>query len=275
MALWRLTEFAGVRLPRYNATADFTGGRAESPLQETVNGQYDAWGALRVVPRAPTVTLQGIYAADLEEAEAWITGAGDTLVTGAGDSLIVAEGAPITARAQMEELRALIGKVGALTRVALDDDAEEQTMQARLLEVRHMTRGAWHGVIAQVDCVWQSVGDPYWTDGVLHTVTGLTPTAVVGGNAPVRDAILTLTGAIASSATITGAGHNLTWTGALAGGQTLVLSGMAVTANGAASRATWNSGHAHDVLIELEPGSNALTITGPASSSLSWYDKWQ
>lgn len=275
MALWRLTEFAGVALPRYNATADLTGGRAQSPLQETVNGQYDAWGALRVVPRAAPVTLQGIYAAETEAADTWVTGGGDTLVTGGGDTLIVSEGAPITARTQLEELRALIGKVGALTRVALNDDTDEQTMQARLLEVRHVTRGGWHGVIVQVDCLFESVGDPYWTDGVLHTETGLTPTAVVGGNAPVRDAVLTLTGAIASSATITGAGHDLTWTGVLGGGDLLVLQGLRVTADGAASRVTWESDHEHDVLIELEPGSNALTITGAAAASLSWYDKWQ
>jgi hypothetical protein len=280
MAVWRLTQFAGVALPRYNTTADLTGGRAESPLLETVNGQFDAWGSRRVIPLAPTITLQGIYAYELVSgiAESWITGGGDTLVTGGGDTLVMSSGgmpSAETALAQLEELRAKIGMVGTLERVALEDDAIIQTMQARLLEVRHQTRREWHGKLVQVDCRWEALGDPYWTDGVLRTVSGLSMTAITSGNAPVRDATLTLTGAIASSAVISGGGHDLTWTGSLTGGQTLTLSGLRVIANGAPSRVTWGSTHNHDVLIELEPGSTALTITGAAAATLSWFDRWQ
>lgn len=279
MAVWRLTEFAGVPLPRYNAQADLSGGRLPSALLETVNGTVDPWAGVTRVPRAPMFGLQAVYAGaeQTTAAEAWITEAGDTIVTEDGDRMVweyAITGGWSDPLAQLNTLLALKGKTGTLKRVATLNDANVQQIAARLLDVRHVTNREWHGRVAQIDCLFEAVDDPFWTDNASHTVTGLTLNATVGGTAPVVDAVLDITGAISSSCTISGAGHQLTWTGSLGGGQHLIISKNGVTANGVASSVTWGSNHVYNRLLQLEPGAVTLTITGAAGASLQWYDKW-
>lgn len=281
MTIWRLTEFAGVPLPAYNVSADLTGGRAESPLLDTVSGVYDTRSGRRVVPRRAQITLQGIYASEIVTPVAvavWVTGDGNTLVTGGGDRLVFAPaiaGGGLTTREQLTALQALRGRTGALLRVATDDSGVVQRIDARLLEVRPTARSEWHGALVMVDALWEATGEPYWYVNTLRTASGLTLNANVNGNAPVRDAKLTITGPVASSCTVAGSGHNLTWTGTLSGGQTLVLQGMIARANNADTAIAWNANHTKDRLLELEPGANSLTVTGAASAALEWYDKWQ
>ena len=140
MAVWRLTEFGGVALPIYNTAADFTGGRAESPLLNAVTGVHDPYSGLRVLPRRAQFALQGIYAAEYGvsgavAANVWVTGDGDTIVDGDGNRIVwglATPGGPVvtaTARSQLSALRALIGQMkehgaaqilvdGAINRIA-------------------------------------------------------------------------------------------------------------------------------------------------------------
>ena len=279
MAVWRLTEFEAVLLPRYNAQADLTGGRLGSSLQDTVNGTHDTWAGLTRVPRAPVFSMQGIYAEDdvITPAEVWVTESGDTIVTEDGDRMVFVHEAILGATSALEQLNTLLamkGKEGSLTRVETLDDTNVQIIPARLLDVRHVTNPKFHGRMVQIDCIFEALDDPFWTDDDEQSETGLTLNATIGGTAPVLDAVLDITGAIASSCTISGAGHDLTWTGALGGGQHLIISRNGVTANGVASSVTWGSNHDYNRLLQLEPGDITLTITGAAGATLTWKNKW-
>jgi hypothetical protein len=243
---YRFISFAGVTLPIYNTQVEWTGGVAPSTLVETINGSFDTHEGERVVPRKATYTLRAIVA------------------TAAG-------GTP-TALTQVNALRALIGKTGALIREPRGG-GDDQSTTARLLSVA--LTAARTPSLEEVTLTFEAA-TPYWqgASGSANR-SSTTISATNGGNAPVRDATLTVTGAVSASVTVTATALNWTWTGTLSAGQTLVVTGNTVTANGQPATVTINEGHTSDVLIELEPGANTLTVTGGASASLAWNDAWQ
>lgn len=105
------------------------------------------------------------------------------------------------------------------------------------------------------------------------------------GNAPVINAILTLTaaGSPITAVTITGGGADLTWTGTLAAGTALVIDAGARSVKNAGADAygglVFNAGHAVDEWLRIAPGGTSLTITrtgGDATSTLltTFYEAW-
>lgn len=242
---YRFVSFAGVALPLYNTQVDWTGGVATSTLVETINDAYDTRGELRAVPRKAVYTLRGLVLS--------------------GDD---------TALEQVNALRGLIGVVGTLVREPRGG-GDDQATTARLLSV-NLTSGRTPRVYEELNLVFEAPS-PYWRGQSRNASrSGGTIAASNAGNAPVRDGVLTVTGAITSGgATVTGAGIDWSWDGTLAAGQTLVVSGNTVTANGQPTTVSLNEGQLRDVLIELEPGANSLTVTGGASAALAWYDAWQ
>jgi hypothetical protein len=278
--MYRFVTFAGVTLPLYNRQTDQTGGTAQSTLVRTINGSFDRKAGVREVPPMATFGMRALIAdgATLTiEGDAWVVGDGDRMVVGDGDVLVFVLDGSLEGegmRAQIDQLRGLIGETGTLVRSPLEDDAEEQEITARLLWVRMVTAGRLEGYQG-IDLAFEAA-HPYW-HGEANSVARVSTTinATNDGNAPVRDAVLTVTGAIASSVVVTGPGINFTWTGALSLGQLLVISGNTVTANGSPSKVTINSGHTRDVLIELEPGATALSVVGGASAALVFDDAWQ
>lgn len=244
---YRFVSFAGVTLPIYNTQAEWTGGAAPSTLVETINGTHDTRGALRAVPRKTAYTLRGL--------------------------VVTATGGTPTALDQVNALRALIGVTGTLTREPRGG-GDDQTTTARLLSV-NLSTGRTPRVLEEMTLNFEAAS-PYWR-GQSRSAnrSGSTIAATNSGNAPVRDATLTVVGAVTASVTVTATGMNWTWTGTLSAGQTLVVSGNTVTANGQPATVTINEGHTSDVLIELEPGANSLSVVGGASASLAWNDAWQ
>lgn len=277
--MYRFLTFSGVDLPKYNRQSDFSGGAAQSTLVKTINGSFDRRGAKREVPASAIFNMRAILADDsvaTVESVYWSTGDGDRVVIGGGDVLIFssgAEGTTSTIRQQLDALRALIGVAGTLVRQPKSGGGGNQSITARLLSVRQQTEQ--HEAYQTVDLTFESAS-PYWRgEGKSANRSGSTISATNGGNAPVRDAVLTVVGAIAGSVTVTGNGINFTWSGTLSTGLQLVISGNNVTANASPTKVTINAGHTADVLIELAQGANTLTVTGGASASLAWYDAWQ
>lgn len=275
--MYRFLSFGGVTLPIYNRQENHDGGTVDSSIVKTINGSFDPLGAKRAVPISAIFSMRAIIADELTtgaDPVYWITGEGDQIVIGGGDTFVFEVGSGSsgeTIRDQLDELRALIGAVGTLIRQPKTGGDGNQSITARLLAVRQQKTTELY---AEIDVTFEAVY-PYW-HGASKSANRVSTTisATNGGNAPVRDATLTVTGS-ATSVTVTGTGINFTWTGSISGGQQLVISGNSVTANGSPSKVTINSGHTRDVLIELESGANTLTVTGGASASLSWYDTWQ
>jgi len=279
--MYRFVTFAGVDLPKYNRQEEHTGGVVDSTLVATINGTFDSRGSLRAVPKRAVFTMRGILVSEVvagSETVYWVTGGGDQMVLiGGGDVLVFTAGiAPtgVTLREQLDTLRGLIGTVGTLVREP-KTGSDNQSITARLLSVRQQKTQQQSEAYAEVDLTFEAAY-PYWR-GTSKSAnrSGSTISATNSGNAPVRDAVLTVVGTISGSVTVTGAGINFTWSGSLSSGQQLVIAGNSVTANGAPSKVTINSGHTSDVLVELGIGANTLTVTGGASASLAWYDAWQ
>jgi hypothetical protein len=279
---YHFESFGGVALPIYNIQTDQSGGVAVSTLVRTINGTIDTRPGKREVPERALFSMRGLLA-DLSvagaAAEYWLTGDGDRIVIGGPDVFIFSAataGSTNTIRMQLEALRAQIGMLGTLVRVPNTGGDGNQSLVARLLSVRQQTRVEEHRARLEIDLAFESAS-PYW-HGVLKTASrsGSTISASNGGNAPVRDAVLTVTGSFVTTDVIVSApGVNFTWSGSLPAGQTLVIQGNTVNLNGVPSTVTIGSGHTRDVLVELEAGANALTVTGGASAKLDWYDAWQ
>lgn len=269
MATYRLTTFAGVTLPIYNVQLD-TPVEAASTLLQTVNGYHDLRGSKRQFALPAMVRMRAVvaqYDAAVARAHLLVNG-GNRLVVNGGNPLLIVTQSPGQVREQMDVLRGLVGVRGLLGRVALyGEPSATQTLLARLLAVRPTNRRLPPGV-EEVELQFEALA-PTWT-GAVGNASGLTLICTVGGNAPVRDATLTITGTTAATRVV-GPGIDISWSGS---GQTLVLSEWAATANGSATSVTYNAGHTVDTLIELSPGRSTLTVSGAGSASLAWTESW-
>jgi hypothetical protein len=144
-----------------------------------------------------------------------------------------------------------------------------QTLSARLVSVRLRTNRQFGRWLAEVEATFEAISG-YWSESAKSATAA---PIVVRGTAPVLDAVLTIAGP-ATAVTITGTGINVSWAGSIAGGQSLVIQGVRATANNAPTTLVYGAGHTDEMAIELEPGSNPLTVNGGASWSIAWSDKY-
>lgn len=265
--MYRFDSFNGVRLPIYNTETEHTGGVVASTLTRTINGWFDLRGAKQAFPDPATFTMRGLYTTqDFSSTEGYLrTHTGDRLIVSTGNPLLVVARSTGNVREQIEALRQLIGVRADLVRVPMaGNPSAAQSITARLLSVRQNNSKRLPLGVVEVEALFEAI-DPYW-NGASKSATGLTMTAIVEGNAPVRNARLVVTGTTASTR-ITGNSIDLSFNGS---GQTLTLQGLTVS-----HTVTWNAGHTVDTLIELQPGTNVIRVVGASGATLTWNDKWQ
>lgn len=271
MATYKLVAFAGVTLPIYNVMLEMPAD-APSAVLRTANGYFDVRGTRRQFPMPAQVRMRAVVATPYSKAaKAYlIVNGGNRLVVNGGRPLLIVTQSAGQVREQMDKLRALIGISGTLTRVALaGEPGATQSLSARMLGVHPQNGRRLGPSLAEIELSWEAV-DPFWK-GIAGSASGLTMVADVGGNAPVRDATLTVTGTTASTR-VTGPGIDFTFVGS---GQTLVVSGWNATANGAPVAVTLNAAHTAESLVELAAGvKSKLTVSGATLASMTWNDKW-
>jgi hypothetical protein len=278
---YQLTHFDSVPLPLYNLKQDRGTPEVVSPLRRYVGGVVDVAGAIQRYPDVGQIALTGTY---YGETGALITPAGNYLSTAGGDHISVGS-AENRLRVQLEDLFAKEGVKGQLWRT-LADTSTRQWKYARLLRAALVGKVDSHLIRAELQLLFETY-QPAWCSSSLVTATGNAGTpliASIGGNVPVRDAILAITaGATISSITITGVGISLQWTGTLTSGQILRIdSGLRTVRIGSATNAysgfTPASGHTSDRWLELPPGLNTLHVrtngNAAATLAMTWYDQW-
>lgn len=271
MAIYKLASFAGVALPIYNVQLEMP-AEAPTPIIRTVNGYFDTRGTRRQFPLPASIRMRAVvasYANTVSEAYLLVNG-GNRLVVNGGNPLLIVTQGPGQVREQMERFRGLIGVRAALARSALaGEPSAAQTISARLLSVREADGRPYGPGLCALELGWEAV-DPFWA-GAAGAASGLTLRATVGGNAPVRDATLIVSGTTASTR-VTGPGIDFSFVG---GGHTLIVSGWGATASLAPTSVTLGSGHTADSLVELAAGTvTTLSVTGASDASLTWNEKW-
>ena len=161
MAVYRLTTFDGVTLPKYDAAFDFSPAPARAGARLGLGGGYDVFRGERVRPELQVIEYTGTY-----------TGAGSDLLlldengnmlADHASNLLVFEPIGADLRAQVEALTDKTGSWGELRRARLDDGVEHAKM-GRLLQAGWSTRTQQRMVLAIIsprieiaDALWRSV----------------------------------------------------------------------------------------------------------------------
>lgn len=281
---YRLHKFEGALLPFYDPEPDLTQGPVESPLLDSVGGVFDYYAGRQRLPRKQIIAIQGIY---MGERAYLVDHEGNRIVDHAGNYLIngTAEG---DLQARLESLTELLGKRGRLYREYLRDPSRLEWKQARLLQVTHQREQKNTPLMAKVACVFETLMAAWRSQSATVTSLGAGSgnralTVIVRGNAPVSDAILTIT----ASATVTNIrvrhgdqGVDWSWLGTLSSGQTLTIDGGAQTIRigsaNAYSNLVYNVGHRARGLLTLAPGTNALMVETNANTAVAvtHHDQW-
>lgn len=264
---FRMNSFAGVNLPAYNWTADFSTPRTRTPIVETLNGYIDFFGVRRRIDCAQEFDLD-------------------------------CEPDPASVQTTIRTLKRLVGRTGYLVRSNADGSNVFQRY-CRLLWVGFVPKATHRGVINKLTLrFWTN--EPFWraasqtTHGPLSLSSGTNNWNVsVAGEEDVLDAALSIA-ATSNISTITVL-HNKTENGqtvisrlqrtsTLSSGQTWLLDcGLyAVTVNGADAYAGSNpllhSDHNEVYWLRLPAGANTISITlgsGSGLATLSYFAQYQ
>jgi hypothetical protein len=218
---------------------------------ETISGAVDEWGsALAPVSLPYTITIRGEEVAN-------------TLAT---------------LGTKFQAIRALVGSRDKLYR-SLDGTSGTQWAYARLVNMQASRDG--NQQLAVPYTLRFLVYSPAW-NGTSHTATaalGTEPTTEIAvynaGDAPVRNAVLTITASTSDITDVTLAANgetSITWSGTLGGGNDLVIDCGAgsVTNSAADAYSGFSYGAGHTVSYWLSLGAEAtttLTITRTAAST--------
>lgn len=276
---YQITKFDAVNLPVYNPAQDLSTGRTDSTQRIYIGGgAIDYAGARRMLPRTQTLEVNGAY---YGEKSYWVTHAGANMVDHNGNRLLVGTGAAML-RQQVEELTAKTGVRGTLYRQRLDT-GELQIRLARLLQVKHNSKVDERAERADLTCTFELLR-PAWRSPTAIVTSGVTSVPIpvsIGGNVPVRDAVLALTAtATITSVAITGPGISLAWTGTLSAGSALRIDAglrtVRIGTTDAYSGFNYGSGHTDDGWLGMDPGINVLTVTANAAGTVAvtTYDQW-
>lgn len=257
-----LTHFGSIDLPQYDV--NFNAGPAPAALtvvQLVGGGTYDADGTTSSRQRYPLALRYGCTVVGPDAA---------------------------TARARVDELKALIGKRDRLWRTMIDD-GETHWAWARLSDVDDTMRsrlpkwnipctlaftvlGGWHGLGHQGP--WMLDAGEYLDEGLsldnddLYDLTSSTETITIenGGNLAVRDAIVKVTAGDAPIMSVSVRSGLCDWTvtGQLGIGRTLVVdcAAKSVVKNGVNFYSGFSLGDDHmtpDWMV-LEPGENLVEV---------------
>lgn len=276
---YRIYEFDGVALPDVLPEDDLASGAVASSIVESAGGAFDWAGSARRLPRRIVVPFAGAFAGGPENV-GLVTEAGDRIIASAGNP-IVAGSAALLMRDARDLLTAKVGVRGSLWR-RRESDSAAQWRTVRLLSVGG-TR-----VVTNVDAIVNLTANfettmVGWRAASQSTASLLSNALVgVGGNLPVRHAVLTVTAsATISSVRVYSAerGVDWTWTGTLAAGTSLVVNDEAQTVLNAGVNAysglVLGFGHTARGWLDLEPGNQSVSVTveGTASAAgLAWYD---
>lgn len=287
MAVYQIYQFDSVPLPLYNPEATHDAGPTDSTLKASIGGVFDVYGTRRRLPRMQRITLQGVYAA-ADGDVLLVDHAGVYIVDHQGDYIRTAT-AQGYLRRQVDAIRAKQGVRGTLWRRRWDDTTVSQWKTARLLNVRERGSAEQRAHFAKLDLEFETA-HAAWRAAAASSVSktlvsggaaGINMTA--DGNAPVTDAIITIT----ASGTITSlaikglhVGIDLRWTGTLANGQALVVDAGAQTVLQSGSNAysgfSLGSGHIAQGWLPMAEGITPLVVesNGPGTVAASWYDQW-
>ena len=279
-----ITEFDGVALPEYEPEQDDSAAEVQSILIDSIGGVTDYYGATARLPRKYGIEVTGTYLGETT----YLVDEGDNYIVDEAGNYIIAGDAINILRAQVQALRAKVGRRGQLVRIRQDDDVE-QWITARLLQVRHDKRQNEMARLAKMTCLFESTHTAWRaatatqksvsaSDGVA---TGLTVSN--GGDVTVYDATLTVarTSGTITGVTVTGSDIALSWAGSLASGA-LVIDCAAQTVRAAGVNAysgfTLNSGHTARGWLPLEQGATPLVVTvtgGAATVTVAHYNQFR
>ena len=115
---------------------------------------------------------------------------------------------------------------------------------------------------------------PFWIGAADTANTGATLT--VAGDAPIDDAVITLTSGTDGGIIHTASGASVTIAGAMPGAGVIVDVG-----EGTCVQVTGGTDYSTNLVVnkpwwfELDPGANAVTNTGGTSHSVDWFTQWR
>ena len=246
-------------LPRLDGRQPQGAGAVESSLVRLIGGQTFDWrgSGAALIPHE-RITIRG----------EWVASSAGGMKT------------------KLADLKALRGTRSKLWRTS-DGDSQKRT--ARCLAVSSELRPgspSW----AEISMEFELDAEP-WSGTARDNLTELedNPQGILvanGGNAPVRNAIITVTaaGTNITSLTIYVSGvSSFTWTGTLAVGKSLVIdcgaSSVKNDGTDAYSGFSLNSGHTIPEWLRLEPGNNTVYVqrTGGSTAStarFTYNDGW-
>ena len=116
---------------------------------------------------------------------------------------------------------------------------------------------------------------PFWRDQALtHNAVNPVSGVTNGGDAPIADGVFVLSGGTNQVLTHTATGSTITIVGSSTPAVTIDQSGTAITVKQSGSHADGLAQMGDPWGIELQPGSNAFTLTGGGSATFSGRDKW-
>lgn len=281
---YRYIEFDGVPLPAANFEQQHDTAPVESDLLDSVGGVFAYHGNAPKRARRQTISLRGIY---WGETDYLVDDLGNPIVDEAGNRLIAGDAAAML-RSQIDALRAKRGARGPLTRVRIDDGAE-QWLTARLLQIAWQRTRPDMAVRAELSCQFESA----MTAWRAETATSVTVSAAAGvptglltqngGDVAAEDAILTVACTSGTITLVAVAGPGISWTltGSLGAGQALTVDDGAQTMRvaGADAYSGWTraAGHTSSGWLPLELGDSAFTVTltgGAGDVTLTHYNQF-
>lgn len=162
---FRITTFAGVTLPAYNWTMDFSTPATVNPVVNTLNGVLDFYGVRR------RITHQQEFELD-------------------------AEPDPTSVQTTVRTLKKLVGKTGYLVRVHTDG-TNVLRRYCRLLWVGFQPKATQRGIINKLTMRFYTL-EPFWrsptttTHGPTAISSGSSINLTIAGEEDVLDAVLTV-----------------------------------------------------------------------------------
>lgn len=275
------SSFAGIPMPTYNTTADFSTPEVANPITQTISGSYDFFGFdQRAFIKPHVFQVSGIY----DDQTIALAEGGDTITDHAGNTITNSTADELIEL--LEALKGQTGNVGPLIRQVVDTSGRKERKFCRLLQVEYITRSRDRALIAPTTAIFSTL-QPHWQSTTLTTVSdslsvGANSVSVTpGGTAPIYDAVLTfdITGSVTNIDIALDNAH-IVYSGSLVNTDQLIIDcgNFSVTKNGSNAYADFalGSNHADNVWLRLG-ASNSITITmtgGTSDLDIDFYEQY-
>lgn len=264
--MYYLYSFGSNILPQAQANFDSSTPAAVNPMLLTIGGGFDVLGTASAPLATPyTISHSGLLRAS---------------------SLA-------NLKTLLDGWRAAVGSRGTLTRRTFGSSPTSQTVSARLIQVQTQTEPVHQFGVFQPATFLFATSDEFWrassssSASVALDASPKTLTVTTTGNAPVRDAVVTITAQTSAITVVTVAISGVaewTYTGSIAAAAALVVDCGARTVRSGAgvdlySGFALGNNHASDQWLPLVVGANTVTITktgGGATSTcaVAYYQKY-